>query len=54
MVLRSVVFPVPLRPRIAVISRSGLQIYAVQHVAAAVETVDLDELQHQLIALEPR
>ena len=55
MVLSSVVLPVPLRPRIGG-DLTGLyvEIHAVQHVTAAVEAVDLDELEHQLIALDPR
>jgi hypothetical protein len=26
----------------------------VQHVTSAIEAIDLDELEHQLIALDPR
>ena len=55
MVLSSVVLPTPLRPRTAVISPDRhVEIDAVQHVTAAVEAVDLGELEHQLIALDPR
>ena len=55
MVLSSVVLPVPLRPRmVGDLALLHLEIHAVQDVTAAVKAVDVDELEHQLIALEPR
>ena len=36
------------------LARLHFEIHAVQHMTAAVIAVDLDELKHQLIALEPR